>query len=169
MENQRPAMCDLESGTARLPTGRVARTPAVETARRPVVANSLASKRCDSQGKEYFTKNPVFRPRSPLSNKRRSPLTKTECRSRGQPAKLDARRKRFVAILVSLGFSLRQIARDLTSITAPSTGPRRDGEFAAALARAKAERSLHPQFGFRGLACRLGRFAARWDEVVAAW
>ena len=56
-----------------------------------------------------------------------------------------------MAILVSLGFSLRQIARDLRiDHSTISRAARRDGEFAAALARAKEERCLHPQFGFRG-------------------
>src|SRR3954463_10908436 len=76
-----------------------------ETARKAVVAIPVTAKRCDSKGSEYFTKNPDFVPRSRLAKTRR--------KSRGQPPKLDARRKKFVAIMVSLGFSLRQVARDL--------------------------------------------------------
>ena len=55
------------------------------------------------------------------------------------------------ALQVSLGFSLRQIARDLrTDHSTISRAARRDGEFAAALARAKEERSERLQLGFRG-------------------
>lgn len=114
-----------------------------EAARMPVGATPVPAKSCDSGGSEYFTKNP--------DSSRRSPGTKAPRKSRGQPPKLDARRKNFVAILVSLGFSLRQIARDLRiDHSTISRAAQRDGEFAAALARAKEERSLHPQFGFRG-------------------
>src|SRR5436190_21349528 len=98
---------------------------------------------CDFRTSKYFTKNPDF-------TSRKSP-TKTRRKSRGQPPKMDARRKNFAAIMVSLGFSLRQIARDLQiDHSTISRAAQRDSEFAAALARAKEERSLHPQLGFRG-------------------
>ena len=114
-----------------------------ETARKPVGANPGPSKSCDSGGSEYFTKNPDFSP--PVS------LAKTARKLRGQPPKLDSRRKKFVASMVSLGFSLRQIARNLQiDHSTISRAAQRDKEFADSLARAKEERSLHPQFGFRG-------------------
>ena len=159
MGNQLSAKSELDAGIASLHATRAAATPAVETNRSPAVASSLSPQRCDAAGREYFTKNPVFTSRtplteiqrSPLTKRPRSPLTRTRRKSRGQPPKLDASRKKFVAILVSLGFSLRQIARDLRiDHSTISRAARRDGEFAAALARAKEERCLHPQFGFRG-------------------
>ncbi len=114
-----------------------------ETARKAWGTTPLPAMGCDFRTSEYFTKNHDFAPRRPL--------TKTRRKSRGQPPKLDARRRKFVASMVSLGFSLRQIARDLRIDHSTITrAARRDGEFAAALARAKEERSLHPQLGFRG-------------------
>jgi len=90
----------------------------------------------------------------------------TRRKSRGQPPKLDARRKKFVASMVSLGFSLRQIARDLQiDHSTISRAAQRDREFAAALAKAKAERSLHPQLGFRGWRAALDviqRIGMKW-------
>jgi hypothetical protein len=114
-------------------------TLTVETGRKPVGVTPVPSKRCDSRDSEYFTKNPVFAPAT------------TPRKSRGQPPKLDAPRKKLTAILVSLGFSLRQIARDLRiDHSTISRAAQRDKEFAAALAQAKEERSMHPQLGFRG-------------------
>ena len=151
MGNQLSAKSELDAGIASLHATRAAATPAVETNRSPAVASSLSPQRCDAAGREYFTKNPDFTSRAPLTEIQRSPLTKTPRKSRGQPPKLDARRKKLVAILVSLGFSLRQIGRDLQiDHSTISRAAQRDKEFAAALARAKEERSLHPQFGFRG-------------------
>lgn len=140
MGNQLSPKSELDAG---FHATRAAATPAGETSRSQAVASSLSPQRCDAAGREYFTKNPDFTSRSPLARTRR--------KSRGQPPKLDASRKKFVAILVSLGFSLRQIARDLRiDHSTISRAARRDREFAAALARAKEERCLHPQFGFRG-------------------
>lgn len=125
--------------------------PTDETARKAVVATPVPSKRYDLRNSEYFTENPDFSLWPPRTGTKPTPLTPTARKSRGQPPKLDARRKKFVAIMVSLGFSLRQIARDLQiDHSTISRAARRDGEFAAALARAKEERSLHPQLGFRG-------------------
>ena len=151
MGNQLSPKSELGAGTASFHATRAAATPAGETSRSQAVASSLSPQRCDAVGREYFTKNPDFTSRNPLTEIQRRPLTRTRRKSRGQPPKLDASRKKFVAILVSLGFSLRQIARDLRiDHSTISRAARRDGEFAAALARAKEERCLHPQFGFRG-------------------
>jgi hypothetical protein len=121
--------------------GSGAETFTDETTRKAVDATSVPSKRCDSRGSEYFTKNPDFAPRSSRAGRK----------SRGQPPKLDATRKKFVASMVSLGFSLRQIARNLQiDHSTISRAAQRDREFAAALARAKEESSMHPQLGFRG-------------------
>lgn len=132
-----------KEGPATTQNGPKAETPTDETTRAAVGATPVLSMRCDWRDSEYFTKNPDFTPRSARAN--------TPRRSRGQPSKLDAPRKKFVAILVSLGFSLRQIARDLQiDHSTISRAAQRDREFAAALARAKEERSMHPQLGFRG-------------------
>lgn len=111
---------------------------------------------CAGQVREYFNKVKKTPPRRP-----RGQPPKTQGKSREQPAKMSAPRKKFVAILVSLGFSLRQIARDLRiDHSTISKAAQRDPNFAAALARAK-ERDRHPQLGFRGW-----RSAARVIEFV---
>ena len=127
----------------KLATTQNGENPAGELARGPWGTTPLPPMGCDFRTSEYFTKNPVCTPRSPL--------TKTGRRSRGQPPKLHAGQKKMVASLVSLGFSLRQIAQHLRiDHSTISRAAQRDGEFATALARAKEERSMHPQFGFRG-------------------
>ena len=135
MRNQDVVRNELTPGLAGTPTDHAAEPPSGEIPRKSVGATPVPQMRCDSRASEYFTKDPVFAPR----------------KSRGQPPKLDASRKRFVAILVSLGLSLRQIARDLgIDHSTISRTARRDKAFAAALARAKEERGQSPQLGFRG-------------------
>lgn len=122
-----------------------------ELARNPWGTTPLPPMGYDLRDSEYFTKNPVSPPRSTL--------TKTGRKSRGQPTKLGAGQKKMVACLVSLGFSLRQIATYLyIDHSTISRAKQRDGDFAAALARAKEERSLHPQLGFRG-------WRSAWDVL----
>ena len=132
-----------KEGLVTTQNGPQVETPTDETTREAVGATPVLSKRCDSESSEYFTKNPCFTTRSPLP--------KTERKSRGQPAKMTARRKNLVAILVALGFSLRQAARGLEiDHSTISKAAERDPDFATKLARAKVDRAAGPQLGFRG-------------------